>query len=58
VQKALDSLPGVSKVEVDFNAKTATLFVEKSSKEDDSRFISALEDAGFGGTVADKGTSK
>ena len=56
MQKALKSLPGVRDVDVNFEMKLITVSLEPDAKGDDSRFIKALEDAGFGGTINKTGT--
>jgi copper chaperone CopZ len=52
VQKALESLPGVRNVKIDFEKKQVTCKVDESAKPaEDDRFVKALKDAGFGGSV-------
>jgi len=46
VKKSLQPLPGVTKVEVDFKAKTATCFVEDVAKFDTDAAIKAIEKSG------------
>ena len=58
MHKALVSLPGVRHVKLDYETKIATISVEKSASKDDSRFVKALDDAGFGGTVTGHGTTQ
>jgi copper chaperone CopZ len=50
VQKALQTLPWVRKVQVDFAKKQAVVTVE-TEKYDEKALVKALEKAGFGGKV-------
>jgi copper chaperone CopZ len=56
VQKALETLPWVRKVQVDFAKKQAVVTVE-IEKHDEKALVKALEKAGFGGTVVKPSTS-
>ncbi|MFQ5731891.1 MAG: cation transporter [Planctomycetaceae bacterium] len=58
MRKALAALPGVRHVHINFETKIATISVDKSADKDDSRFVKALDDAGFGGTVTSHGASQ
>lgn len=53
MRKALTALPGVKHVYIDFKKKTALVSIEKSHTDDDARLTAALDDAGFGGTIAE-----
>jgi len=57
VRNALSALPGVKHVYIDFKQKTALVSIEKTNKEDDARLTAALDDAGFGGTIAEAETN-
>jgi len=48
---ALESVPGVREVKVDFPSKTATLKVDKGTKVDTETVQAALKKEGFGGSV-------
>ena len=50
MRKALETLPWVRKVQVDFAKKQATLTVE-TEKYDEKALIKALDKAGYGGKV-------
>jgi copper chaperone CopZ len=50
VQKALQTLPWVRKVQVDFAKKQAVVTVE-TEKYDEKALVKTLEKAGFGGKV-------
>ena len=49
MQSALQSVPGVAEVKVDFNTKTATVKTEE--KVDSAKLIAALKKESFGGSV-------
>ena len=51
MQEALAAVPGVRKVDVDFDKKQAVVRVEKG-KLDRQALLKSLEDAGFGGAIA------
>lgn len=50
IRKALENVPGVTKVAVDFNAKTATVFFD-STKTSIQALTRAASNAGFPSTV-------
>ena len=50
MQKALESVPGVRQAKYDYDAKEATILVEKG-KLDSEAIAQSLKDAGFGGEV-------
>ncbi len=57
MQKALQSLPWVGKVQVDFESKTAKVEVEKT-RFDPAKIIAVLTKAGYGGKIQAKDLAK
>ena len=57
MRRALESLPWARKATVDYASKQATVTVESKSY-DEKALLKALEDAGFGGSVASGGDKK
>jgi copper chaperone CopZ len=50
VREALETLPWVKQVRVDYSRKQAT-FIAETDKYDEKAIIQALEQAGFGGKM-------
>ncbi len=51
MRSALDNVPGVYKVDVDYGTKTATVSVDKDAAPTTETMQAALEKAGFGCSV-------
>ena len=52
MQAALETVEGVEVVEIDYDAKTATVNIPSDC--DPQALIAALEEGGYGGTLAKK----